>query len=66
MTKRSDKCQFNPDAFNQVERDPVTRSDVESALRQVMAHSVKPQTRSENREPTVAEISQRWKLGRRG
>ncbi|MYA59458.1 MAG: hypothetical protein F4X40_02715 [Chloroflexi bacterium] len=66
MTKRSDKFKLNSDAFNQVERDPVTRSDVESALRQVLGHPAKPGIRSENREPTVAEIGQRWKLERRG
>ena len=66
MTKRSDDFKFDPAAFKQVERDLVTRSDVESALRQVMAHPAKPEIRSENREPTVAEVGQRWKMGRRG
>ena len=64
MTKRSDKVKLSPAAFNQVERDPVTRSDVETALQQVLAHPARAEVKSENREPTVDEIGQRWKLVR--
>ena len=55
---------FNRAAFDETERDPVSRSDVESVMRQAMEYPAKPETGSENREPTKAEISQRWKLTR--
>ena len=50
--------------FEETERDPVTRTDVETAVRQVMDHPAKPVAKSENREPTKHEIRQRWKLER--
>ena len=53
-------------AFEEMERETVTRGDVESAVRQVMKHPAKPKRQSENREPTRAELSQRWKMTRRG
>ena len=56
---------IDPAAFAETERDPVTRTDVETALRQVMTHAAKPQDGSENREPMRKELSQRYRLKRR-
>lgn len=55
---------FNRTAFDEIERDPVSQPDVESVMRQVMEYPAKPEAGSENREPTKAEIRQRWKLTR--
>ncbi len=52
-------------AFAETERDTTTLADMEAAMRQVMAHSAKPESGSENREPTMVELKQRWKLTRR-
>lgn len=62
--KRKARSQINRDAFAETERDPVSRSEVESAVRQVLGHPAKPEKRSENREPSKAEINQRWKMRR--
>ncbi len=62
MTKR--QSEIDPAAFAETKRDPVKQADVESAVRQVMAHPAKPKNGSENREPTQAELNQRWKLRR--
>ena len=62
MTKRQPK--IDPAAFAETERDPATQADLESAVRQVMEHPAKPAAKSENREPTQAELNQRWKLRR--
>ena len=59
------KTGFSRAAFDETERDEATRADVEAAMRQVMEHPAKPKAGSENREPTKAEINQRWKLTRR-
>ena len=58
------ESKFNRAAFAETERDPVTVADVESVMREVMDHPAKPESKSENREPTKDEISQRWKLAR--
>ena len=63
--KRRTSDGIDPAAFAETERDPVTRVDVETALRQVMTHPAKPQDGSENREPTRAEFGQRYRLRRR-
>ncbi len=63
--KQEAKGGFNPDAFNEIERDPTTLEALEGAVRQVMGHPAKPQDGSENREPTRRELMQRWKLRRR-
>ncbi len=52
-------------AIAETERDDATMADMEAAMRQVMAHPANPAAKSENREPTKAELSQRWKLTRR-
>ncbi len=63
--KREAKGGFNPDAFNETERDPVAREDVEATMRQVLTHPAKPQDGSENREPTRKELNQHWRMQRR-
>ena len=55
----------NPTALAKAERDPATLADMEAAVRKVMEHPAKPVAKSENREPTKAELKQRWKLTRR-
>ena len=64
MTKRQPKP--DPAVFVETPRDPVKTQDVERAVRQVLRHPAKPVAKSENREPTQAELNQRWKLTRRG
>ncbi len=54
----------DPVAFAKTALDPATLPDVEDAMRQIMAHPAKPKSKSENREPTVDELNQRWKLRR--
>ncbi len=65
MTKRKRRGGFDSTAFAETEREPVTRADFETAMRQVMAHSAKPEVRSENREPTREELAQAYKMRRR-
>lgn len=59
------RVNINRRAFDETERDTVARDDVEAAMRQVLNHPAKPEKGSENREPTKAEINQRWKMIRR-
>ncbi|MCY4190691.1 MAG: hypothetical protein OXD42_05090 [Rhodospirillaceae bacterium] len=60
------KRQFKPnlDVFDETKRDPVTIDDMEKAFKQIMQHSSKPKKKSKNREPTMDELNQRWKLKR--
>ena len=48
-----------------VERDDVTREDLEDALKQVLLASMESRPRSENREPTREELNRRYRLERR-
>lgn len=64
MSKRQTKP--DPAAFSEIPRASVKVRDVERAVRQVMVHPAKPAAKSENREPTLAELNQGWKLTRRG
>ena len=48
------------------ERDPVTLEDLEEAVGQVLLAPAEDRPKSENREPTREELSQRWKMKRRG
>jgi len=58
------KHKINIDEIKKAKRDPISTTEFESAMRQIMAHSSKPKKKSENREPTREEISRRWKLSR--
>ena len=49
-----------------VERDDVTREDLEDALKQVLLAPLESRPRSENREPTREELNRRVRLERRG
>ena len=42
-----------------------SRSDIEAAMRQLLAHPAKTETPSENRMPTVKELSRRGEMKRR-
>ena len=64
MPKPQPKPRPDPAAFAEIKRDPATRADLESAVRQVMKHPANPIAKSQNREPTQAELNQRWKLPR--
>ncbi|MDE0692583.1 MAG: hypothetical protein OXI55_10120 [Gammaproteobacteria bacterium] len=55
---------MNRDEINKVQRDPVTRTDLEDALKQVLT-APRGDVRSENREPTKQELERRWKMRRR-
>ena len=48
-----------------IERDEVTREDLENALKQVLLSPAESRPRSENREPTREELSRRYRLERR-
>lgn len=56
---------MNRDEIDKVERDPVTRKNFTDALRQILTTDEPKRPRSENRDPTKAELEQRWKLKRR-
>ena len=56
---------MNRDEFDKTEREPVSRKDFEAALRQILASDEPERPHSENREPSKAELEQRWKLERR-
>ena len=55
---------MNRREIDAVERDDVTREDLEAALKQVL---LAPQgsVKSENREPTREELNRRYRLERR-
>ena len=46
-----------------IKRDPVTMGEFTAAMKQVL--SVKPNTRSENREPTREELNRKFRMVRR-
>jgi len=62
MTKR--RPRISKAAFAKTPRSAVTMRDVERAVGQVLRHPDRPVTKSENREPTKAELNRRWKLTR--
>ena len=61
----SERPKIDTKVFFDTDREPVERSDLEDAMRQVMAGSTRSATGSENREPTREELNRRWKLARR-
>ena len=56
---------MNRREIDAVERDPVTREDLEDALAQVLLAPMEDRPRSENREPTREELNRRVRLERR-
>jgi len=56
---------MNRREIDAVERDPVTREDLEDALAQVLTAPMEDRPRSENREPTREELNRRVRLERR-
>ena len=59
MTKRE-----RPKPDETVERDEATAADLCDAFKMLLADAP-DRPRSENRQPTKAELEQRWKLERR-
>ena len=57
---------MNRDEIESVERDEVSRKDLEDALKQVLLLPAESRPRSENREPTRDELATRYRLDRRG
>ena len=57
---------MNRREIDAVERDEVTREDLEDALKQVLLAPLESRPRSENREPTRKELNRRVRLERRG
>ncbi len=53
-----------PKLDESIERDPVTVDEFAEVMRAVL-NGGEPETKSKNREPTRAELAQRWKLERR-
>ena len=56
---------MNRREIDAVERDDMTREDLEDALKQVLLAPLESRPRSENREPTREELSRRYRLERR-
>ena len=56
---------MNRREIDAVERDDVTREDLEDALQQVLLAQTDDRPRSENREPTREEVKVRFRLERR-
>ena len=56
---------MNRREIDAVERDEVSREDLEDALKQVLLAPLESRPRSENREPTREELSRRVRLERR-
>ena len=56
---------MNRAEIESVERDDVSREDLEDALKQVLTSAVDDRPRSENREPTREELNRRVRLERR-
>ena len=54
---------MNRKEIDKVERDEVSRDDFEEALKTVLL-APRGKARSENREPTKAELQARWKMTR--
>ena len=57
---------MNRREIDAVERDALTKRDLEDALKQVLLSPMESRLRSENREPTREELSRRYRLERRG
>ena len=57
---------MNRKEIDAVQRDEVTREDLEDALKQVLLATAESRPRSENREPTREELNRRVRLERRG
>lgn len=55
---------MNRDIINEADRDKAKRKDLEDALKDVLLAPAPARPRSENREPTRDELTQRWKLSR--
>ena len=55
---------INPLQFANSKRDPATLDDLETVFRQLMENPATPEEKSQNREPTQAELRERWKLKR--
>ena len=63
MTK---EASIDVQAFLETDREPIKRSDLYAAMRQVMAHPARSSVGSEkHREPTREELSRDWKMSRR-
>ncbi len=59
------KHEIDVDAIRSVERDDVSFEDLEGVMGRVLTGTKTRQVKSENREPSREELSQRWKLTRR-
>ena len=64
--KMKKKPKINVQEFEKTERLEASMSDFEGAFRQVLSHPDKPETKSENREPSKEELNRKWKLGQAG
>ena len=56
---------MNHREIDAVERDEISRKDLEDALKQVLLAPMELRPRSENREPTREELNRRVRLERR-
>lgn len=54
-----------PKLDESVERDEITMGEFTAAVKGTLLQPVPERRKSENREPTKAELEQRWKLVRR-
>ncbi len=56
---------MNRKRFEETERRDVSEQDVMDALTQILASDAPRRPRSENREPTKAELERRYRLDRK-
>ena len=56
---------MNKKEFEKAERHPVSKNDFEKALKNLVLAPANERPRAENREPTMKELNQRFKLERR-
>jgi len=62
--KMKKESKTNIKEFEKTEREDISMDDLEGAFRQILSHAGKPETKSENREPTREELNRKWKLGK--
>lgn len=51
--------------FEETERTPIERDDFEKAIKRLVLAPAEDRPRSKNREPTMKELNQRFKLEQR-
>ena len=58
------KSSFNKNEFDRIERETITKKEFDDTMRQILTAPVSD-SKSENREPTMEELNQKYKLVRK-